>query len=50
MSLDDQSEDVHLLKEEIKQGKKDLKTVLRLRAECVLLDWYHNRGHKGAER
>ncbi|XP_048855369.1 von Willebrand factor A domain-containing protein 3B-like [Brienomyrus brachyistius] len=44
------SEDTHLLKEEIKQGKNDLKTVLRLRAECVMLDWYHNRGNKEAER
>ncbi|KAJ8407275.1 hypothetical protein AAFF_G00278490 [Aldrovandia affinis] len=36
------SEDTHLLKTEIDQGKKDLESVLKLRAECVMLDWYHN--------
>ncbi|KAL4656851.1 von Willebrand factor A domain-containing protein 3B-like [Arapaima gigas] len=44
------SEDVHLLKEEIERGKRDLKKVLKLRAECVVLDWYHNRDNKTAEK
>ncbi|OCT95321.1 von Willebrand factor A domain-containing protein 3B [Xenopus laevis] len=36
------SEDIHLLQNEIKQGKADLKKVQKLYTECLMLDWYHN--------
>ncbi|XP_041115955.1 von Willebrand factor A domain-containing protein 3B-like [Polyodon spathula] len=36
------SEDTYLLKKEMEQGKQDLDKVLKLQAECVILDWYHN--------
>ncbi|XP_033127520.1 von Willebrand factor A domain-containing protein 3B-like isoform X2 [Anneissia japonica] len=34
-----ESEDIHLLKEEIKKGRDDLQKVEELRAQCALLDW-----------
>ncbi|XP_078077591.1 von Willebrand factor A domain-containing protein 3B-like [Mustelus asterias] len=37
------NEDICLLKQEIEQGRKDLERVEKLHAECVMLDWYHNR-------
>uniref|UniRef100_H2ZCD6 VWFA domain-containing protein n=1 Tax=Ciona savignyi TaxID=51511 RepID=H2ZCD6_CIOSA len=40
------NEDVSLLKKEVAQGKKDLEKVSKLRARCVMLDWYHNTKHK----
>ncbi|XP_058885475.1 von Willebrand factor A domain-containing protein 3B-like isoform X2 [Acipenser ruthenus] len=36
------SEDTYLLKKEMEQGKQDLDKALKLQAECVMLDWYHN--------
>ncbi|KAK1167593.1 hypothetical protein AOXY_G10303 [Acipenser oxyrinchus oxyrinchus] len=36
------SEDMYLLKKEMEQGKQDLDKALKLQAECVMLDWYHN--------
>ncbi|MBN3299629.1 VWA3B protein, partial [Amia calva] len=44
------SEDIHLLKMEIEQGEKDLEKVLKLRAECVMLDWYHNGENQMVKR
>ncbi|XP_029107150.1 von Willebrand factor A domain-containing protein 3B [Scleropages formosus] len=44
------SEDVHLLKEEIEQGKSDMEKVFKLRAQCVVLDWYHSKDSKTAEK
>ncbi|XP_036401419.1 von Willebrand factor A domain-containing protein 3B-like [Megalops cyprinoides] len=44
------SEDIHLLKAEIEQGKENLEKVLKLRAECVMLDWYHNGDNGTAKR
>jgi len=41
-----QSEDVSLLKKELERGKKDLEKVSKLRARCVMLDWYHNKQNK----
>ncbi|XP_039600619.1 von Willebrand factor A domain-containing protein 3B-like [Polypterus senegalus] len=36
------SEDKDLLQTEIHHAKQDLQRALKLRAECVMLDWYHN--------
>ncbi|KAJ8351781.1 hypothetical protein SKAU_G00232570 [Synaphobranchus kaupii] len=44
------SEDTHLLKAEIEQGKKVLESFLKIRAECVMLDWYHNGDITTAKR
>ncbi|KAJ8282512.1 hypothetical protein COCON_G00050310 [Conger conger] len=44
------SEDTHLLKAEIEKGKKELEKVLKLRAECMMLDWYHNGDSTTAKR
>nr|XP_018670374.1 von Willebrand factor A domain-containing protein 3B isoform X1 [Ciona intestinalis] len=41
-----ESEDVSLLKKELGKGKRDLEKVSKLRARCVMLDWYHNKKHK----
>ncbi|XP_038055504.1 von Willebrand factor A domain-containing protein 3B-like [Patiria miniata] len=38
-----ESEDVRLLKEEMKKGKDDLKKLADLRAQCALLDWGNSR-------
>ncbi|XP_051882477.1 von Willebrand factor A domain-containing protein 3B-like [Pristis pectinata] len=37
------SEDICLLKKEIEKGREDLEKVEKLHAECIMLDWYHNR-------
>ncbi|XP_069748600.1 LOW QUALITY PROTEIN: von Willebrand factor A domain-containing protein 3B-like [Narcine bancroftii] len=42
------SEDVYLLKKEIEKGKEDLEKVEKLHAECIMLDWYHNREESGS--
>lgn len=39
-----ESEDVRLLKEEMKKGKDDLSKLGKLREQCALLDWSQN-GH-----
>ncbi|XP_076807901.1 von Willebrand factor A domain-containing protein 3B-like isoform X2 [Clavelina lepadiformis] len=41
-----ESEDVSLLRKELQNGKRDLEKVSKLRARCVMLDWYHNKKHK----
>uniref|UniRef100_W5MPD8 VWFA domain-containing protein n=1 Tax=Lepisosteus oculatus TaxID=7918 RepID=W5MPD8_LEPOC len=44
------SEDTYILKEEIEEGKKDLEKVQKLRAECMVLDWYHNGASQTVKR
>uniref|UniRef100_F6VLB0 VWFA domain-containing protein n=1 Tax=Ciona intestinalis TaxID=7719 RepID=F6VLB0_CIOIN len=44
--FESKSEDVSLLKKELGKGKRDLEKVSKLRARCVMLDWYHNKKHK----
>ena len=34
-----------LLKQELERGRQDLEKVSKLRARCVMLDWYHNKQH-----
>ncbi|XP_033631480.1 von Willebrand factor A domain-containing protein 3B-like isoform X2 [Asterias rubens] len=38
-----ESEDVRLLKEEMKKGQDDIKKLADLRAQCALLDWGNSR-------
>ncbi|XP_072040207.1 von Willebrand factor A domain-containing protein 3B-like isoform X2 [Amphiura filiformis] len=38
-----ESEDVHLLKEEVKKGRDDLKKLADLRVQCAMLDWGNSK-------
>ncbi|XP_062306739.1 von Willebrand factor A domain-containing protein 3B-like [Osmerus eperlanus] len=41
-----ESEDIHLLKCEMKRGEGDLRRVRSLRAECVMLDAFHHESRR----
>ncbi|XP_041913591.1 von Willebrand factor A domain-containing protein 3B-like isoform X2 [Alosa sapidissima] len=38
-----ENEDLQILQTEMEEGRRDLESIIRLRAECVLLDTFHHR-------
>ncbi|XP_046893175.1 von Willebrand factor A domain-containing protein 3B-like isoform X2 [Hypomesus transpacificus] len=45
-----ESEDIHLLKREMKRGEAGLRRVRSLRAECVMLDAFHHESRREINR